>query len=81
MIKEYIIKLQNGRCSKMELTLIGVCLFLLGMVIGVKIAPARFITLGSFNGNSGSIDAPEELLKKCCSHKKKKHDSCCHESD
>ena len=45
----------------------------------MKIAPARVATYGSFNGNSGSIDAPEELLEKCCGHKGK-HDHCCHES-
>ncbi len=69
MIKDYIVKIQNGECNKVELTLTGICLFLLGVVIGMKIAPARFITLGSFNGNSGSIDTPEELLEKCCGHK------------
>lgn len=76
MIKDYITKVQNGECSKMEITLIGICLFLLGVVIGMVIAPAKFTLFGSFNGNSGSIDAPEKLLEKCCGHKDK-HESCC----
>ena len=46
----------------MEITLIGICLFLLGLVIGMKIAPARAIVLGSFNGNTGSLGNPEDIL-------------------
>ena len=78
MIKEYIEKIQSGKCTKTEISLIGICLILLGVVIGMKIAPARLSSFGSFNGNSGSIEKPEELLKKCCKHKEKQ-DSCCHE--
>ncbi len=80
MIKEYITKVQNGECSKMEITLTGICLLLLGIVLGMVIAPAKFTTLGSFNGNSGNIDTPEELLEKCCGHKEKRN-SCWCESD
>ena len=80
MIKEYIESVQSGKCSKMEIVLTGICLFLLGVVIGIKIAPTRVTVLGSFNGNTGSIDKPEELLKKCCRHKDK-HDPCCHDED
>ena len=70
MLKEYIEKVQNGKCSKMEVTLTGICLFLFGVVIGMKIAPARATVLGSFNGNTGSLGDPEEL-KNLISKKKK----------
>jgi hypothetical protein len=49
MIKEHLYNIQNGKCSKMELILTGVCLFLSGVVIGMKFAPARVHTFGSFN--------------------------------
>ena len=68
MIKDYIKRIQNGECSKTEITLTGTCLFLLGVVIGMVIATPKFTILGSFNGNSGSIDAPEKLLENCCGH-------------
>ena len=78
MIKEHFENLQCGKCSRMEVVLTGICLFLLGVVIGMKFAPSRFTTLGSFNGNSGSIDEPQGLIKKLCDQKEK-HDCCCHE--
>lgn len=80
MIKEHFEKLQCGKCSKTEVILTGICLFLLGVVLGMKIAPARFASFGSFNGNSGSIDKPEELISKFCDHKEK-HDCCCHDEN
>ena len=61
MIKEYIESVQSGKCSKMEIVLTGICLFLLGVVIGMKIAPTRVAVLGSFNGNTGSLGDPGEL--------------------
>lgn len=64
MIKEHMTKIQQGECSKAELVLTGICLVLSGIILGMKIAPARFLTLGSFNGNSGYIDDPENLIKK-----------------
>ncbi len=67
MIKEHITKIQQGESSAAELALTGICLVLSGIILGMKLAPARFLTLGSFNGNSGCIDKPEdikELFKK-----------------
>lgn len=67
MIKEHIAKILNGECSKTEFTLTGLCLLLSGIVLGMKLAPARVFSLGSFNGNTGCIDEPEkmkEFLKK-----------------
>ena len=55
MIKEHFVKISNGECSKTELTLTGICLVLIGVVIGMIIAPARFFVAGSFNGNQGSL--------------------------
>ena len=79
MIKEHIERIQCGKCSKMEVILTGICLFLLGVVIGMKFAPARFSTWGSFNGSSCSIDEPQGLVKVC--GQKDKHDCCCHEEE
>ncbi len=61
MVKEHLSNIQNGKCSKIELILTGICLILSGIVIGMKFAPARIVTLGSFNGNSGSIDKPAHI--------------------
>ena len=63
MIKEHISKIQRGECSKTEVTLTGICLVLAGIVLGMKLAPFRVSTFGSFNGNTGCIDKPENLMK------------------
>ena len=63
MIKEHFVKISNGECSKTELTLTGICLVLIGVVIGMIIAPARFFVAGSFNGNQGSLGKPEKKKK------------------
>ena len=63
MIKRHISNIQNGECSKTELILTGIILILSGVILGMKLAPARVLTFGSFNGNSGSIDKPENLKK------------------
>jgi len=61
MIKDYIEKVQSGKCTKTEITLTAICLFLFGMVIGMMFAPSRATFMGSFNGNTGSLSNPEEL--------------------
>ncbi len=61
MLKDHLIKIQNGECSTIELVLTAVCIFLLGVVIGMKIAPARIASYGSFNGNQGSIEKLDDL--------------------
>lgn len=63
MFKEYVQKFKDGECTMTELILTGICLFLLGVLIGMKIAPARFSTFGSFNGNQGSVGTPDQILK------------------
>ena len=63
MVKEYVDKIQKGKCSKEEVILSGICLFLIGIIVGIIIAPARFFTAGSFNENQGSIAQPEDLKK------------------
>ncbi|WP_026511233.1 MULTISPECIES: hypothetical protein [unclassified Butyrivibrio] len=63
MIKEHISKIQRGECSKTEIVLTGICLVLAGIVLGMKFAPFRVTTLGSFNGNTGCIGKPENLKK------------------
>ena len=55
MIKEYRDKIAEGGCSKAEVTLIGISLFLLGVIIGLLIAPKKLGIYGSFNGNQGSL--------------------------
>ena len=60
-MNEYLERIKNGDCSTTELVLSGVCLVLVGVVIGMKIAPARAAAYGSFNENQGSIVKPEEL--------------------
>ena len=60
-MNEYLERIKNGDCSTTELVLSGVCLFLVGVVIGMKIAPARAAAYGSFNGNQGSITKPEDI--------------------
>ncbi len=64
MIKEHFVKISNGECSKTELTLTGICLVLIGVVIGMIITPARVFVAGSFNGNQGSLGKPEKKKKK-----------------
>ena len=61
MIKEYRDKIAEGGCSQLEVTLIGIILVLVGVVIGMIIAPVRFGVYGSFNGNQGSLTAPEKV--------------------
>ena len=61
MIKEYRDKIAEGGCSQLEVTLIGIILVLVGIVIGMIIAPIRFGVYGSFNGNQGSLTAPEKV--------------------
>ena len=65
--------------SATEIKLMAVCLVLLGLVIGLVIAPAKFFIAGSFNGNgngnSGCISTPEEfaeMLKKITDKKASK---------
>ncbi len=60
-MNEYLERIKNGDCSTTELVLSGVCLFLVGVVIVMKIAPARAAAYGSFNDNQGSIVKPEEI--------------------
>lgn len=71
MIKETIKKVSEGSFSDTEVTLMSVCLILIGIVIGMIIAPKRFLTLGSFNGNQGSLSVPDEAqkIKKCIEKK------------
>ena len=71
MIKETIKKVSEGSFSDTEVTLMSVCLILIGIVIGMIIAPKRFLTLGSFNANQGSLSVPDEAqkIKKCIEKK------------
>lgn len=64
LIKDYISKVEAGKCSAKEIKLIAICLILIGVVIGMILAPAKVCTFGSFNGNSGSITAPDFKKKK-----------------
>ncbi len=52
-------RIKEGNCSSTEITLIGICLLLAGVVLGMLISPARIFVAGSFNGNSGSIEKPK----------------------
>jgi len=61
MMKGYIDSIQNGTCSRAEIILVGICLILIGIVLGMLLAPARFFVAGSFNGNQGSIGKPEDV--------------------
>ena len=81
MIKGYIEKVRSGGCSSAEIALIGIALLLLGIVIGMKLAPARIAAFGSFNGNSGSVVTPKELknMLRKSKKKKKKDKECCGE--
>ena len=63
MIKETIKKISEGCFSDTEVTLMSLCLVLLGIIIGMIIAPKRFLTLGSFNGNQGSLSVPDDTEK------------------
>ena len=72
MIKETIKKISEGGFSDTEVGLMSICLILIGIIIGMIIAPKKFLTLGSFNGNQGSLTVPEDIdeLKKECLPKK-----------
>ncbi|MCR4695901.1 MAG: hypothetical protein K5654_01165 [Lachnospiraceae bacterium] len=59
MVKDFIEKFHSGNCSSTELTLIGICLLLAGVIIGMLFSPVRIFVAGSFNGNSGSIEKPK----------------------
>ena len=79
MLNETIRKIREGGYSATEIKLMAVCLVLLGLVIGLVIAPAKFFIAGSFNsngnGNSGCISTPEEfaeMLKKITDKKASK---------
>ena len=61
MIKEYRDKIAEGGCSKTEVTLIGIILVLFGILIGMIFSPVRLGIYGSFNGNQGSLTAPEKV--------------------
>ncbi len=63
-MKDYLERIKEGNYSATELALTGICLFLAGVVIGMLLAPARCVTLGSFNGNNGSIEKPKKKGKK-----------------
>ena len=60
-MKDFLDRIKTGNCSTTELILSGVCLVLAGVVIGMKIAPARAAAYGSFNENQGSIVTPDEI--------------------
>ena len=78
MIKEYRDKIAEGGCTASEITLLGICLLLIGIIIGMIIAPVRFGIYGSFNGNQGKIKIPG---KKSGKHKDKAYQSCKNSSD
>ena len=61
MIKEYRDKIADGGCSCTEVTLIGICLLLIGVIIGMIFAPVRLGIYGSFNGNQGKLKAPDKI--------------------
>ena len=60
MIKEYRDKIAEGRCTKAEVTLIGIILLLTGVIIGILIAPKKIGVYGSFNGNQGSLTSADK---------------------
>jgi hypothetical protein len=74
MIKDTIKKISEGCFTDTEVGLMSICLILIGIIIGMIIAPKKFLTLGSFNGNQGSLTLPENAdeLKKCIEKKKDK---------
>lgn len=63
VIKMHFVKIASGDSSKTEVTLTGLCVLLIGVILGMKIAPARASAFGCFNGNSGSIEKPEDIKK------------------
>ncbi len=63
MVKKFIENISEGNFNTTEITLTGICLILVGVIIGVLIAPPRFVAAGSFNGNQGT------LTKKGCKKK------------
>ena len=71
MIKDTLKKISEGSCTDTEITLMSICLILIGIIIGMIIAPKKFLTLGSFNGNTGSLSTPDDVtkLKKCLEKK------------
>ena len=60
MIKKYRDKIAEGGCTKTEVTLIGIILLLIGVIIGLIIAPKKIGVYGSFNGNQGSLTASDK---------------------
>lgn len=61
MIDESVQKISEGGCSSTEIKLLGVCIFLIGIIVGMIICPVKFGVFGSFNGNQGSLTAPEKV--------------------
>lgn len=72
MIKDYISKVEAGKCSAKEIKLIAICLILIGILIGMILSPARVFTFGSFNGNPGSFNGNTGSLTTPDLKKKKK---------
>ncbi len=80
MIKDYLNRIKEGEYNPAELVLLGVSLFLLGFVIGMKFAPAKISVFGSFNGNQGAVDVPFEMRKKKRGLFGRKKAACCEET-
>ena len=51
MAKDFIENIKTGNCSAIELTLVGICLFFAGIIIGMLVSPSKTFVAGSFNGN------------------------------
>lgn len=58
-INRVIEVIQDGEYTNREAVLSGICLFLLGLVIGMFISPRKNTMIGSNNGNNnnGTFDA------------------------
>lgn len=50
---EIINIIKNGEYTAREAAMAGICLFLLGLVIGIFASPKKYTMIASHNGNRG----------------------------
>lgn len=61
---EIIEKIGNGEYSPREIFLSGVCLFLIGFVLGIFFSPKKKVQFGSNNGNNNTNTLGRDEKKK-----------------
>lgn len=56
--------IKNGEYTAREAAMAGICLFLLGLVIGIFASPKKYTMIASHNGNRGGEACGPEAAEK-----------------